>query len=210
MKKIFFIGAGGHFRDVYNWYLDQMIYQKKKNEIKGIIDDYKEHLKIEKSAKLKIYKSNKITLKDDIYLILSIGQIQIRKKVIKKFRNFKFENCIHPRAVISPGSSYKKGNIFAPNAIISGNAKIGEFNNFSQNSTLSHDCKVGNNNFFSPGASIMGNCNIGNDNFFGVSSNMLPGVKIINDNVIGANATMIKSSLKTNKIFIGIPAKEKK
>ena len=128
MKKIFFIGAGGHFKDVFYWYLDQMLYENKKNEIKGIIDDYKEHLKIEKSSKLRIYKSNKISIKDNIHLILSIGQMQIRKKIIKKFGKFKFENCVHPKANISIGSSYKKGNIFAPNAIISGNANIGEFN----------------------------------------------------------------------------------
>ena len=52
------------------------------------------------------------------------------------------------------------------------------------------------------------NGSIGNNNFFGVSSNMIPGIKILNDNTIGANATMIRSRLKSNKIFVGVPAKE--
>ena len=209
MKKIFFIVAGGHFKDVFNWYLDQMKYQGKKSEIKGIVDDFKIDLKYEPTTKLKIYKFDDLEISSNIYFILSIGQMAIRKKIIEKFKDFNFETCIHPRATISENCSYKKGNLFGPNSVIAGDSQIGDFNNFSQNSTTSHDCIIKNNNFFSPGSSIMGDCKIGDNNFFGVSSNMIPGTEIGDDNILGANTTIIRSEKKNNSTFIGVPAKNK-
>jgi sugar O-acyltransferase (sialic acid O-acetyltransferase NeuD family) len=210
MKKILFIGAGGHFKDVFNWYLDQTKQQGLKNEIKGIIDDEKIHLEYEPVTKLKIYKFEEVDITNELYFILAIGQISIRKKIISKYQNLNFETCIHPNASISTNCVYKKGNLFGPNVVIAGDCKLGNFNNFSQNSTASHDCIIGDNNFFSPSSSIMGNCQIGENNFFGVSSNMIPGVNIKDNNIIGANSTIVKSVKSNNNTFIGVPAKVKK
>ena len=210
MKKIFFIGRGGHFKDVFGWYVDQLKHKKLHSEIKGIIDNDKTDLKHDSFSKLKIYKFKDLKVAKDIYLILAIGNMNIRKKIINKFCKYKFETCIHPRAIVSQNCFYKKGNIFGPNSIITGNAKIGNFNNFSQNSTATHDCIIGNNNFFSPSSSIMGNCVIGNNNFFGVSSNMIPGIKIGDDNIVGANSTIIKTENSCKNTFIGVPGQIKK
>ncbi len=210
MKKILFIGAGGHFKEVFVWYLDQVKQKGMKSEIKGIVDDDKIHLKQEPLTKLKIYKFQEIKMTNDLYFILAIGKMSIRKKIIEKYQNLNFETCIHPTSVISKNCVYKKGNLFGPNTVIAGDCKLGSFNNFSQNSTASHDCIIGDNNFFSPSSSIMGSCQIGKNNFFGVSSNMIPGVNIENDNVIGANSTIIKSLNTNNNTLIGVPAKVKK
>ena len=210
MKKILFIGAGGHFKEVFVWYLDQIKQQGLKNEIKGIVDDDKIHLGHEPTSKLKIYKFEEIKITNDVHFILAIGQMNIRKKIISKYKNLNFETCIHPNASISKNCVYKKGNLFGPNTVIAGDCKLGNFNNFSQNSTASHDCIIGDNNFFSPSSSIMGNCQIGKNNFFGVSSNMIPGVIIKDNNIIGANSTLIKSAKSNNNTFIGVPAKVKK
>ena len=75
--------------------------QRLKNEIKGIIDDDKVHLKYETSTKLKIYKFDDIKITNDIYFILAIGQMSIRKKIIAKYKDYNFETCIHPKAIIS-------------------------------------------------------------------------------------------------------------
>ena len=125
MKKILFIGAGGHFKDVFNWYLDQTKQQGLKNEIKGIIDDEKIHLEYEPVTKLKIYKFEEIDITNELYFILAIGQISIRKKIISKYQNLNFETCIHPNASISTNCVYKKGNLFGPNVVIAGDCKLG-------------------------------------------------------------------------------------
>ena len=86
MKKILFIGAGGHFKEVFVWYLDQIKQQGLKNEIKGIVDDDKIHLGHEPISKLKIYKFEEIKITNDVHFILAIGQMNIRKKL---FQNIK-------------------------------------------------------------------------------------------------------------------------
>ena len=137
MKKLFFLGGGGHFKEVFNWYLDQLQSTGASNKLVGIIDDDKIEMNVEPTSKLKIYSSDSIKYEENIYLVLAIGQISLRKKVTSQFKEFNFETCIHPSANISINVSYKKGNLFGPNCIISGDAKIGEFNNFSPNSIAS-------------------------------------------------------------------------
>ena len=109
MKKIFFIGSGGHFKDVFCWYIDRLKYQKHDSEIKGIIDDNKIDLKYDLFTKLKIYKFKDLKIEKDFHFILAIGQMEIRKKIINQFSTYKFETCIHPRAIISENCFYKKG-----------------------------------------------------------------------------------------------------
>ena len=48
MKNIFFIGSGGHFKEIFNWYKEQIKIKNLKSNIKGIIDD-RSKLKIEKN-----------------------------------------------------------------------------------------------------------------------------------------------------------------
>ena len=56
MKNIFFIGSGGHFKETFNWYKDQIKNGHLKSNIRGIIDD-KSDVEVEKNTKLKILKS---------------------------------------------------------------------------------------------------------------------------------------------------------
>ena len=59
MKNIFFIGSEGHFKEIFNWYKDQIKNKNLKSNIKGIIDD-KTDIKVEKNTKLKILNSQQI------------------------------------------------------------------------------------------------------------------------------------------------------
>jgi sugar O-acyltransferase (sialic acid O-acetyltransferase NeuD family) len=205
MKNIFFIGSGGHFKETFNWYKDQINNKNLKSNIKGIIDD-KSDLKIEKNTKLKILKSKQVKNEKNNYLILSIGSINKRKSILKKFKNYNFENLIHPSATISSMVKFGKGNIFSPNVVLSGDAKLGNFNNLNPNSIISHDCIIGDNNFLSSVTSLMGNCYIGNNNFFGVGSTMIPKTSLKNNNIVGAGAVIIKS-FQSEKTLVGVPAK---
>ena len=209
MKKIFFLGSGGLFKEIFYWYKDQIKFESSQNEIIGVIDDDVSGQRFEEFSKLKRIKSKDLKNEKNIYLIVAMGLTEIRSKVINKFKKFKFENVIHPSASISGGANYGKGNVFCPNTIISGDAKIGNFNLFNFSSMVSHDCNIGNENVLSPGAALMGNVTIGNLNFFGVNSSMIPGTQLGNNNIIGAGAVLTKT-FNNDHTIIGVPAREKK
>lgn len=207
MKKIFFLGCGGLFKEIFYWYKDQVRNDKTQNHIVGVIDDNLYDKKIDEFTKLKIVNSKDLKNEKDIYLILSTGILDVRIKILNQFKEFNFETLIHPSAQISEGATFGKGNVFSPNTIIAGNAKIGNFNNFNFNCNMSHDCTIGENNVFSPTTSIMGNCEIGNLNFFGANSTMIPQTKIDNNNIIGAGAILTKS-FGSNSTLVGVPARK--
>jgi len=206
MKNIFFIGSGGHFKEIFNWYKEQIKIKNLKSNIKGIIDD-RSKLKIEKNSKLKILNSKQIKNEKNNYLILALGLLDKRKLILKKFKNYNFENVIHPSATISQEVKFGNGSVFAPNTVISGDAKLGNFNNLNPACIISHDCVLGDNNFLSSSTSLMGNCHIGNNNFFGSGGTMIPSTSLKDNNIIGAGAVITKSFLSMNTI-VGVPAKK--
>ena len=208
MKNIFFIGSGGHFKEIFNWYKEQIKIKNLKSNIKGIIDD-RSKLKIEKNSKLKILNSKQIKNEKNNYLILALGLLDKRKLILKKFKNYNFENVIHPSCTISQEVKFGNGSVFAPNTVISGDAKLGNFNNLNPACIISHDCVLGDNNFLSSSTSLMGNCHIGNNNFFGSGGTMIPSTSLKDNNIIGAGAVITKSFLSMNTI-VGVPAKNTK
>ena len=115
MKKIFFLGSGGLFKEIFYWYKDQIKFESSQNEIIGVIDDDVSGQRFEEFSKLKRIKSKDLKNEKNIYLIVAMGLTEIRSKVINKFKKFKFENVIHPSASISGGANYGKGNVFWKN-----------------------------------------------------------------------------------------------
>ena len=73
MKNIFFIGSGGHFKEIFNWYKEQIKIKNLKSNIKGIIDD---------RSKLKIEKNSKLIMKKSLRLIFFLTQnSKVREKI---------------------------------------------------------------------------------------------------------------------------------
>jgi hypothetical protein len=79
IKKIFFIGSGGCFKEQFQWFRDFVVKEKIKNyNIIGIIDDVNYKLNLDKYSGLKIFRSEDIKYSSDKYLILSIGEPKTR------------------------------------------------------------------------------------------------------------------------------------
>ncbi len=208
MKNLFLIGTGGLFKEHYSYLLDYMEKNSNNINLKGIID-IKNSNRIDKFSKLKIYKENQIKNSKDVFLLLCLGDIEKRKKIINKFKNFQFFTLIHPSSYISPKAKIGNGCVISPGVIIAGNPQINDFNNLNFGSYISHDCILKKNNMLSPGTKIMGNCKIGENNFFGVDSVIIQNIKIGNNNILGANCTLLKN-IKNNKTLVGTPAREVK
>ncbi len=207
MKKIFFLGGGGLFKEHFFYVKEYINSQNKDFKISGIIENNNKI--IDSFSKLKVFKENKIKPQRDIYLILSIGEIKKRIVLINKFKRFNFLKLIHPGSYVSTGAKIGKGCVISPGAFITGNAVIGDFNLLNYGSAVSHDCKVDKNNCFSPGSKLMGQCTVGENNSFGSGAVVIPKIKIGKNNVIGANSTVI-NNIKNNSLIVGSPGKIKR
>ncbi|MCI8669518.1 MAG: hypothetical protein HFI34_08380 [Lachnospiraceae bacterium] len=129
----------------------------------------------------------------EITLIMGIGYTQmsnLRKKIFErcKERGYRFENYIHPTAIIAPDAKIGEGNNILETVIIEAGVSIGNGNLFYGGVIIGHDSSVGDYNTFSVKAVTAGFVTIKNNCFLGVASAVKNDI-IINDySMIGAMA----------------------
>lgn len=140
--------------------------------------------------------------KDDEEVLIGIGDVAVRKKMIAILLNKKANigGFVHHSVIVPKCPNWGKGNIIFPFSIMENNAIVGDYNILTSYSFISHDCVVGNNNFFST-AGIAGNVKLGNDNFFGLRSTVIPGIEIGNNNIIQAGMTIDKNIKDNTTVF---------
>ena len=117
----------------------------------------------------------------EITLIMGIGYTQmgnVRKKIFEqcKARGYKFENYIHPTAIIAPDARIGEGNNILEAAIIEAGVIIG------------HDSSIGDYNTFSVKAVTAGFVTVKNNCFFGVASALKNDIIIHDYVLVGAMA----------------------
>jgi sugar O-acyltransferase (sialic acid O-acetyltransferase NeuD family) len=202
IKKIFFYGSAGHFVEIYQWFKDMVNNTTEQLEFKGVINDIDQNI----SGNFKTFKSNQLKYSDDIFIVIAVGDIELRKKCINQFSKFNFLNIIHPSAIIAEDVNLGKGICVAPYSVISAKVEIENFNNINSFSLISHNCTLGKNNFLSSHSKIMGNCKIGENNFIGTNTTIIQNLEIKNNNLLGAN-TLINKNLGSYKLVFGSPGK---
>lgn len=130
---------------------------------------------------------------NDCCIVLSIGNIDVRKKYYDLLKNkFCFPNIISPRAYVSESAELGIGNIIYNFSNINSCAKIGNLNLINTFSNLEHDCTIGDFNNISPNTNICGTCHIGSNNFIGASTVIRNNIKIGDNNIIGCGSIIVK------------------
>lgn len=200
--ELYFIGAGGNCKVLIDLALDCDYI------CKGIFDDSDNKKDFEYRNIRVIGEIRDINNFKNINLILTVGNIEFRKKIIEKYKNYNFPNLVHPKSYISPSAKLGKCNYLYNNSIINSDVKIGNFNIFNTNSIIEHDCIIGDNNLISPNVVICGTVKIGNNNFIGANSTFRNNIEIGSNNLIGCATNIIKSFDNNNKI-VGNPGMKK-
>jgi sugar O-acyltransferase (sialic acid O-acetyltransferase NeuD family) len=141
----------------------------------------------------------------DVQAIVSIGDNQIRKKVVAEIRQ-KFTNAIHATTVISNRASYGTGNMFLHRAVIQSETAIGNHVIVNTGAQIDHDCKIGNYVHIGPGAILCGTIVVGEGAFIGAGAVVIPGRKIGAWAIIGAGAVII-NDIPDHAVAVGNPAR---
>lgn len=197
MTKIILVGSGGFAKEMY-------CYAKKIIDIKvtGYIDKIENK---ELESYVPYLGDDSINLKSDEFLLLSISNIEIRKRIVNIFGEDKFYTFIHPSSIVADTSRIGIGSIICPNCIIGPNTSIGKFGLMNYNTFLPHDCKIGDYCFLAPLTNIGGYVNIGDNFFSGLSSTIIPNLNIGNNVKISAGSVVTRN-LPDQGSFFGNPA----
>ncbi len=209
MKKIAIIGGGGHAKVVAS-----IILKLNEYEIVGYVDE---------SAKGNLLGLKYLGNDDDFikgyinkisFVALGIGQIEtseIRKSIVKKYKNsnFKFPFIPSPTAIINKNVKIGNGTVVMDGVVVNVDTEIGEYSIINTNSTIEHDCQIGNYVHVAPGVTMSGNVTIGDSCMIGVGATIIQGIEIIAGSFIGAGSVVTKNIIEVGKYF-GIPVRKLK
>lgn len=146
MKNIVIIGAGDLGKEVV-WIIEDINKIDPTYLILGFLDDDKS----KKGQEFYGYKIlggtdllTSLSEKMPLCAVIAIQDGAVRKKVAEANPQFnRWENIIHPTAVIASSVSVGKGSIFFPHTTVSVDTGIGDFGLYYIHSTLCNDCRIG-------------------------------------------------------------------
>lgn len=208
MKDVVIYGSGGYGREIA-CLLNRINSQKPEWNLLGFIDDV-----------MSVGSNNEYgtvlgglgflnEFKDDICVIMAIGQPQAIKKVTDLITNphVSFPNIFAPDVIVLDPHNYHigKGNVFCTGCLISCNSIIGDFNTFNDFVSIGHDTTIGNYNAFMTASRISGGVSIGDCNFLGVNSCVLQGVRIGNNTTLAAGSALLRRA-RDGYTYLGVPA----
>lgn len=139
--------------------------------------------------------------------IISIGNCQIRKKIVENLNVKKYISAIHPSAIISPRASIDEGTVVMQGAIIQTCAKVGKHCIINTGASVDHDCVLDDYVHVAPHATVAGGVEVGECSWIGAGAVVKQYIKIGRNCMIGAGAVVVKD-VPDNTTVIGNPARD--
>ena len=206
MKKIVIYGAGGFAKEII-WLIEEINNVNKEWELLGLIEDNEENFGKEINGyKILGGRDYLKSLSDDIFVVIAIGDGNIRKKIFENFPNKKYATLIHPNVKISSTNKIGEGSIICAGCNLTVNIIIGNHSNINLNCTVAHDCKIGDFVSIFPQVAISGNVKIGSNTTIGTGSAIIQKLKV-GENVTIASMSNVTKNIPDESIGLGNPIK---
>lgn len=204
MPNLIIIGDGGHKKVVLD-VANQLGYT-----LVGIMDDAIT-TPVEENGIRKINRKYLKELMDetDAKLFFGIGNNQVREKIVDEcqLKDDDFVTLISPNALISPSVEIGVGTLVMPRVVVNSDAVIGKQVILNSGCIVEHECQVGDYAHISPGAVLTGGVCIGRLTQIGANAVVNPLIKVGTNVTVGSGASVI-CNINSNKIAVGVPAKE--
>lgn len=193
MKSIVLYGAGGHCKvvmDILACHGYTVEYVADDNHTEGNL------LGIPLQAPREEYDS----------LLVTIGNCQIRRRIVSKVKAKHYPTIVHPSAIVSPTSILGKGTVLMQGSIVQACSQIGDHCIVNTKASVDHDCVIENFVHIASGATICGESKVGEGTWIGAGSVVKQGIHIGRDCMIGAGAAVVKD-IPDGAVAVGVPAK---
>ncbi|MFD2518554.1 acetyltransferase [Salinimicrobium flavum] len=138
--------------------------------------------------------------------LVTIGDNEIRKKVVDRLDGPIFKAIYHAAAAVDPTVEFGEGTVVMANASINADTIIGKNCIINTGATVEHDCVLGNYVHISPNAALAGGVVVGEGSHIGIGAVVIPGIKIGKWATVGAGAVVIED-VPDNATVVGNPGK---
>lgn len=204
MPNLIIIGDGGHKKVVLD-VAHQLGYT-----LVGIMDDAIT-TPVEENGIKKINRKYLKALIDETgaKLFFGIGNNPVREKIVLECQlsDDDFATLISPNAFISPSVKVGVGTLVMPRVVINSDAVIGKHVILNSGCIVEHDCCVDDYAHISPGAVLTGGVSVGRLTQIGANAVVNPLIRVGANVTVGSGASVI-SNIDSNKVAVGVPAKQ--
>lgn len=139
-------------------------------------------------------------------MLISIGNNEVRKRIVAKQSDFNFVTLISPKANLSHRSRLGRGTVVMMGATINSEVVIGEHCIINTNASIDHDCRLADYVHISPNAALAGNVKVGEGTHIGIGAAIIQGINIGQWCTIGAGAVVIHD-IPDYAVVVGNPAR---
>lgn len=191
--KVYLYGASGHAKVVMD------IVKKAYYDVPFLIDD---NPGVNELAGLPVVHSA-----DGLSpIIVTIGDCQIRKKIVEKLGEREFLTVIHPVAIKSDSVKLGCGTVVMAGAILNPHAKVGNHCIINTGASIDHDCIIHDFVHIAPHSTLCGEVEIGEGTWVGAGTTIIQGIHIGKNCFIGAGAVVVKD-IPDDSLCYGNPAR---
>ena len=125
-------------------------------------------------------------------MIVTIGDCQIRRKIVRKLGEREYLTVVHPSAVIAESAKLGYGTVVMAGAILNPYVEVGSHSIINTGASLDHDVKVGDFVHIAPHCTLCGGAEVGEGTWVGAGSTVIQGIRIGKDCYIGAGSVVVK------------------
>ena len=207
MKKVVFIGAGGHCKNILAFFRFNREYS-----IHGITD-------MERTGAIydipilgtDAILADLLTHEGVQFAFIGVGSVgdsSIRARLYDRVSEagFTLLNILHPASIVSEDVHMGSGNLILAGSIINAGVSLGDNCIINTGAIIEHDIRLGNHVHIAPGAVLGGAVEVGDLSHVGIGATVLQGVKIGTNALIGAGAVVIED-VPDHAVVVGVPAK---
>lgn len=139
-------------------------------------------------------------------IIVTIGDCQIRRKIVNKLGKRVYMSLVHPRAILADTVNLGYGTVVMAGAILNPYATVGDHCIINTGASIDHDCKIHDFVHVSPGCTLCGEVEVGEGTWVGAGATVKQGVHIGKNSFIGAGSVVIKD-VPDGMVVVGVPAR---
>lgn len=139
-------------------------------------------------------------------LIVTIGDCQIRRKVVKKLGAHDYVTVIHPSAIKAESVEFGCGTVVMAGAILNPFVRVGNHSIINTGASLDHDVQIGDFVHVAPHCTLCGGVVVGEGTWIGAGSTVIQGIHIGKNCFIGAGSVVVKD-IPDNTLCYGNPAR---
>ncbi len=193
VDKVYLYGASGHAKVVMD------IIKQSHYEVPCLVDD---NPKVNELVGLPVVHSSEGLSP----MIVTIGDCQIRRKVVEKLSDREYLTAVHPKALVADSVRIGAGTVVMAGTILNSFASVGNHCIINTGASIDHDCVIGNFVHVAPHCTLCGEAKIGDGTWIGAGTTIIQGIHVGKDCFIGAGSVVVKD-IPDNSLCYGNPAK---